>query len=160
MNIPLERLIEGIVATLRTDVIPNIADGYARGQAVGVIDLLNNIRPRVEWARGPILDAVSQKNELLSRVGDLMPELSSPVAGEAVIAMSAAELSLERDRLDAEIGDVLARIHETSDGTDARRQALGLLRQHFHDELTREMKLTRKPLFAEIASGGDGKTAR
>ena len=53
MNVSLERLIEGIIATLRTDVIPNVSDAYARGQAVGVIDLLNNIGPRIEWARAP-----------------------------------------------------------------------------------------------------------
>lgn len=159
MNIPLERLIEGIVATLRADVIPNVADGYARGQAVGVIDLLNNIGPRVEWARGPILEAVSQKADLLQRVAELAPELSSATPGGAVAAMSTTELSAERDRLDAEIGDVLARIHETAGEADGRQQALGLLRQHIHDELAREMKLTRKPLFAEIASGGDGKAA-
>ena len=29
-----------------------------------------------------------------------------------------------------------------------------------HDELARETKLTRKPLFAEIASGGNVKAAR
>jgi len=162
MNIPLERLIEGIVATLRADVIPNVADGYARGQAVGVIDLLNNIGPRVEWARGPILDAVSEKIELLHKVGELLPEFSKPEACDGTAAMSTAELSAERDRLDAEIGDLLARIHgrQAMDAAKARQQALGLLKQHIHDELTREMKLTRKPLFAEIASGGDGKTAK
>jgi hypothetical protein len=159
MNIPLERLIEGIVATLRTDVIPNVADGYARGQAVGVIDLLNNIGPRVEWAREPILEAVEEKAELLGRVGALVPGLSFSGPGNAAASMSAAELAVERDRLDAEICDALTRIHEIGDEADARHQALGLVRQHIHDELARQMKLTRKPLFAEIASGGDGKTA-
>ena len=36
-----------------------------------------------------------------------------------------------------------------------------LLRQHVHDELTRDMKLTNKPLFAEIskaAAGGQAKS--
>ena len=87
MNIPLYRLIEGIIATMRSDVIPHVSDSYARGQAVGVIDLLNNIAPRVEWAQAP-----------------------------------------------------LAR----------------LVQAHLHDEMAAEMKITRKPLFAEIASGGDG----
>ena len=46
MNNSLDRLIEGVAATLRSDVIPNVTDAYARGQAIGVIDLLNNIAPR------------------------------------------------------------------------------------------------------------------
>jgi uncharacterized membrane protein (UPF0136 family) len=43
VNNSLDRLIGGIIATLRAHVIPNVTDGYARGQAIGVIDLLNNI---------------------------------------------------------------------------------------------------------------------
>lgn len=160
MNIPLERLIEGIVATLRTDVIPNVADGYARGQAVGVIDLLNNIGPRIEWARDPILEAVSEKYTLLRKVGDLMPELGAVAAGIPFAMMSTSALSAERDRLDAVIGDVLAAIHDGDGQSEAGREALGLLKQHIHDDVGREMKLTRKPLFAEIASGTDAKTAR
>lgn len=160
MNIPLERLIEGIVATLRTDVIPNVTDGYARGQAVGVIDLLNNIGPRIEWAREPILEAVSEKTALLRKVGELMPELAPVTVGTAPATMSTGALSAERDRLDAVIGDVLAAIHDDGGEREAGRQALGLLKQHIHDDVAREMKLTRRPLFAEIASGTDAKTAR
>ncbi|BCH25324.1 hypothetical protein MesoLjLc_52630 [Mesorhizobium sp. L-8-10] len=160
MNIPLERLIEGIVATLRADVIPNVTDGYARGQAVGVIDLLNNIGPRIEWAREPILEAVSEKTALLRSVGELMPEFPSASAGTPPATMSTGALQAERDRLDAAIGDVLCAIHDGCGEGEARRQALGLLKQHIHDDVAREMKLTRKPLFAEIASGTDAKTAR
>ena len=58
MNNSLERLIAGIMATLRADVIPNVTDAYARGQAIGVIDLLNNIAPRLEWARAPLVRSV------------------------------------------------------------------------------------------------------
>lgn len=160
MNIPLERLIEGIVATLRTDVIPNVADGYARGQAVGVIDLLNNIGPRIEWAREPIIEAVSEKTALLRKVSELMPELTPVATATPPTTMSAGALSAERDRLDAVIGDVLAAIHDGVGEREAGRRALGLLKQHIHDDVAREMKLTRKPLFAEIASGTDAKTAR
>jgi hypothetical protein len=52
VTIALERLFAGVIATLRADVIRHIGDPYARGQAVGVIDLINNIGPGVEWARG------------------------------------------------------------------------------------------------------------
>ena len=77
MNISLERLLEGIIATLRTDVIPNVSDAYARGQAVGVIDLLNNIGPRIEWARAPVAAAIAEKRELLRKVAELLPDMPS-----------------------------------------------------------------------------------
>jgi hypothetical protein len=161
MNISLERLIEGIIATLRADVIPNVPDGYARGQAVGVIDLLNNIGPRVEWAREPALAAVAEKRELLRRIGELLPQLPAPDVGGDDAVPSTAELLAERDRLDAAIADALVPIHGLQPSGEAatRDEAQRLLKQHMHDELARETKLTRKPLFAEIASGAGRKAA-
>ncbi len=166
MKIALERLIEGIIATLRADVIPNIPDAYARGQAVGVIDLLNNIVPKIEWAREPLINAVAEKTALLSEITGLLPEVSTLVrsgvrSGEAQI-ISTAELSAERDRLDAAICEILALLGPQKPNRNAgtREQALGLLKRHIHDELVQQMKLTRKPLFAEIASGEDGNVAK
>jgi hypothetical protein len=158
MKIALERLIEGIIATLRADVIPNIPDAYARGQAVGVIDLLNNIVPKIEWAREPLINAVAEKTALLSEITGLLPEVSTLVrSGEAQI-ISTAELSAERDRLDAAICEILVLLGPQKPNRSAgtREQVLGLLKRHIHDELVQQMKLTRKPLFAEIASGEDG----
>jgi hypothetical protein len=162
MNVSLERLVEGIIATLRTDVIPNVAEGYARGQAIGVIDLLNNIGPRIEWARAPVAAAVAEKTELLARIDKLIPDLprrDPPAAGSAA---STSELVAERDRLDAAIVAVLALLYARKQNGDAAAhdEALELIRDHLHDEVVREMKLTRKPLFAEIASGGEAKAAR
>lgn len=154
MNIALERLLEGIIATLRNDVIPHVGDAYARGQAVGVIDLLNNIGPRIEWARAPLMEAVSEKIALLSAVAPLLPGMAVPGEAVAVERLSSAELSAERDRLDAAIGDALALAHGA--GEDGKA-ALTMIVRHLHDEQTRIMKTTRKPLFAEIASGRDDK---
>ena len=120
MNVSLERLLEGIIATLRTDVIPNIGDGYARGQAVGVIDLLNNIGPRIEWAHAPVVAAIAEKQALLRELAGLLPDMPAPAASEAD-ATSTAELAAERDRLDAAIGDALALIHASTSSGSARR---------------------------------------
>ena len=156
MKIALERLIEGIIATLRADVIPNVSDSYARGQAVGVIDLLNNIGGRVEWARAPLLQAIEDKLAVLAGVAKVAPEVSLPSAGD-LDKLGSAELSQLRDRLDATLGDAVAVLSAMRSGPQAEdaREALKLIATHLHDEQTREMKLTRKPLFAEIASGRD-----
>lgn len=154
MNIALERLLEGIVATLRNDVIPHVADAYARGQAVGVIDLINNIGPRIEWARAPLIETVSEKIALLSTVATLLPGVAAPGEAVAVESLSSAELAAERDRLDAAIGDALALAHGAG---EKGKPALTNIVRHLHDEQARAMKSTRKPLFAEIASGRDDK---
>lgn len=154
MNISLERLIEGIIATLRSDVIPHVTEAFARGQAVGVIDVLNSINPRVEWARGPLIEAVTARIAVLEQVRAVLPDIVKPAAGDDVRLLSAAELQAERDRLDIEITEILAQVGSpVSPANPGAAEALSLLRIHMHDELTRDMKLTRKPLFGEISSG-------
>lgn len=154
MNIPLDRLIDGIIATLRSDVIPHVSDSYARGQAVGVIDLLNNLAPRVEWAREPLARQVEAKRGLLEEVGRLAPAAAIR-SGTLDAPSSTEQLLVARSALDAEIGDVIARLwpHRLEAGP---AEAIALIQRHLHDEMAAEMKKTRKPLFAEIASGGDG----
>nr|WP_295469601.1 hypothetical protein [Mesorhizobium sp.] len=154
MNIPLSRLIDGIIATMRSDVIPHVADPYARGQAVGVIDLLNNIAPRVEWAQAPLARLVQAKRDLLAEIAALAPGVAAPPAADAALD-SADDLLAAKGRLDAAIGDAIALIwprrHEAAFG-----RAAALVQAHLHDEMAAELKMTRKPLFAEIASGGEG----
>jgi hypothetical protein len=154
MNIALDRLIEGIVATLRSDVIPNVSDAYARGQAVGVIDLLNNIAPRIEWAQRPIHEAVAEKRALLAEIARLAPAAAPDVPAD-IGASTAEDLLAQRSALDARIGDAIAALSKVK-RDDAGAEALALVRRHLHDEQTREMKITSKPLFAEIASGNGG----
>ena len=72
--------MEGVIATLREHVIPHVTDAYARGQAIGVIDLLNNIAPRVEWARAPLAEAVAERRRAIRAVCALLP--SAPAGKE------------------------------------------------------------------------------
>lgn len=154
MNIALSRLIGGIIATIRTDVVPHVSDPYARGQAVGVIDLLNNLAPRVEWAAEPLCRQVEAKRRLLAEVAHLAPQAGVQLPGPPPAGCGPQALMTARGALDAEIGDVIARLwplrHEAGCAG-----AIALIRAHLHDEAAGEMKKTRKPLFAEIASGGD-----
>ncbi len=158
MSNSLDRLIGGIIATLRTHVIPNVTDGYARGQAIGVIDLLNNIAPRLDWARAPLLEAVAERRSAISAVRALVPKAPGSANGlsdQALAAASSAELAAERDRLDGEIADLIAWTHSGAACGDVAK-AIALLRQHVHDELKRDMRLTKKPLFAEISKATAG----
>jgi len=152
MNIALERLFAGMIATLRTDVIPHIEDPFARGQAVGLIDLINNLRPSVEWARAPLQQKVRERRQLLLMVADLLGDLATDAAAPTE-TMESAELLRERDRLDGEICEALAAAHARSHTDEAAHRALGLIIRHVHAEAAADLKLSRKPLFAEIASG-------
>lgn len=149
----LERVLEGIAATLRTDVIPKVTEEHARSQAVGVIDLINNIAARVEWARDPLLRGVRERREALAAARALLP--GAPAPQDAILEIPLADqnsrvLGAERDRLDGEIADLLV----FAFGNAAGGPALRILREQIHDDLAGEMAMSRKPLFAEMTKGG------
>ena len=48
MYITLERLIDGCIRTLRDEVMPEVGTRIARGQVWAVIDILQNMRNRIE----------------------------------------------------------------------------------------------------------------
>jgi hypothetical protein len=160
MNIALARLIEGMIATLRADVIPHVADPYARGQAVGVIDLLNAVAPRIEWARAPLRERLMAKRlviDELSRIMavDALPELDADRAGTDELIDALA-------RCDAVLSGAFAAAIKggaTPPAPAPHHTALALLKAHVQQDMTAEMKLTRKPLFAEIAAGAAGPRA-
>ena len=150
MRPSVARLLDGIVSTLRDDVIPHVTDPYARGQAVGVIDLLNNFGARLDWDAGQLAANVNAKRTALAEARALTGETAQEQTPRAVTAT--AELLEEARMLDAEISDRLAEwMHSDAEGAGA---AVERLRRHMHDELREEMKMTKRPLFAEIAKGG------
>ena len=151
MSFDLNRLFEGVVETLRAEVIPHVGGGYARGQAVGVIDLISNISGRVEWARRPLIEAVEEKIKLLAVVATALGE-PAPAEREPAEGLDAGPLIVELGRLDAEICEAMQRARRRGDDAGAR-EALALLIRHAHDEASAAMKWTRKPQFGEMASG-------
>ena len=58
MRIPVERLIDGVVQTLTESVLPDLATPFARGQLYAAVDVLKNLRDRVE-PRADLADAES-----------------------------------------------------------------------------------------------------
>lgn len=152
MNNSLERLVEGIISTLRNDVIPNVSDDYARGQAIGVIDLLNHIAPRLEWQQTPLLRALDDRRAVVTEVRQLLGENDRISLAKAEGEQSSRQLLAQRDTLDAEISELIVRAFALP-GSEPVLKARDRLRQHMHDDIVHEMKLTKKPLFAEIATG-------
>jgi hypothetical protein len=45
----LDRLLDGIAATLRDEIAPRLPDPYARGQAHAAAELLAHLAEHVEW---------------------------------------------------------------------------------------------------------------
>jgi len=161
MNNSIGRLLDGISTTLREDVIPRIEDPYARGQAVGVIDLLNNLRPRVDWAREPLQTQLQGLHEGVRSVertlqGAAATPPAYPVAAIPPAGPSTEDLLELRARIEDHIARLFQWLDERRDAGEAVDAAEAVLRRAVHDDLEREMKLVSKPLFAEIAAGAKG----
>ena len=130
MNNSLNRLIDGIVIALEREIIPRVDDAYARGQAFAVMDLLRNMRPRLEWSREVTLAQVGLQEAALKRVDDLCrgqverpPAYAPPSA--ASITLDTKQLEARRDRLEAEVCGVLKWLTEHRSGARRRGREIG-----------------------------------
>jgi hypothetical protein len=48
MYLETEKLIDGVMTSLREDVLPDLATARARGRVWAILDILNNLRDRIE----------------------------------------------------------------------------------------------------------------
>jgi hypothetical protein len=158
MNNSFPRLIDGMCATLRSEVLSRLDDEFARGQVFGIINLLNTFKVRADWSVGFLseqvnaqCDAINQARELLAGISDA-PEFAerfpiSPISsieisamrddGNRIIGQMMEWLSLQRDCLPREL---LNDIEQP-------------LRQSMRKEIEIELKNSPRPLFAEMSSG-------
>src|SRR5262249_60518650 len=105
MTNSLERIFDGIIDVLHSRVIPKIQDESARSQAYGTLDMLRNLKPRVEWSVGPLRDDVVEGLSLSARIAALLENAEpapppAPAESPSTSGLTAAELEAVRDRLD------------------------------------------------------------
>lgn len=158
MNNSFPRLIDGMCATLRTEVLTRLDDEFARGQVFGVINLLNTFKVRADWSVGYLAQQVGAQCDALNQVRQLMqgtpaapalPELQAPAP------ISAQELGVLRDAHNRRIGDMLQWLseHRAELATDTAQEIERHLRQSMRTEIEIELKNSPRPLFAEMSSG-------
>ena len=160
MTNSLERIFESVIDALESRVIPKIQDESARSQAYGALDMLRNLKPRVEWALGPLQDDVAQQLALVARIAALTEHAApgAPAApSETVLPArpTAAELEPMRDRLDRYLCEVLrwADEHRARLPSGRAEEIEKAIRDQQRVRLKREVKLTAPPLFGEISRG-------
>ena len=158
MTNSLERIFDGMIDVLQSRVIPRIEDEFARGQAYGALDMLRNLKPRVEWAVGPLRDDVAAEQRLAERIealfagSDLAPPRPAEIGDSGV---TAGDLERKRDRLDEHLSAVLRWLSENRHRVDGARAAEveTAIRDQQRVRLKREVKLTAPPLLGEISRG-------
>jgi DNA-binding FrmR family transcriptional regulator len=163
MNNSFARLIDGMNATLRKEVLGRLDDEFARGQVFGIINLLNTFKMRADWSAGFLLQQIAAQRTALDGVAALVrghaEAASMPIvpSGELPQPAAIADLLFVRDENNRAIGALLGWL-------DARREALGapmageveaLLRTAMRAEVGIELKNAPRPLFAEMSSGSE-----
>lgn len=163
MNNSFPRLIDGMCATLRTEVLPRLDDAFARGQVYGVINLLNTFKVRADWAPAfLLLQLDAQRQALATACAVLGPVPGAPAVAvpAAWTAPTAAELLAARDDGNRAIADLLAwlagpdRAALPTGAAEAAGIAEQALRDAMRAEVDVELKHSPRPLFAEMSGGG------
>ena len=164
MNNSFPRLIDGMCATLRGEVLTRLDDEFARGQVFGIINLLNTFKARADWSAGFLLQQIAAQQQALDGV-------RACVAGGAAAAMlpalpqaplpaatPIAELLARRDAGNRAIDGLIAWLDAADGdlGADAAAAIEALLRRAMRAEVDLELRNSPRPLFAEMSSGREG----
>jgi hypothetical protein len=151
VNNSFPRLIDGMCATLRAEVLPRLDDEFARGQVFGVINLLNTFKVRADWSATFLLEQLAAQQQAFDAVAALpgVPPLPDAACQPAPPHTPVAELLQRRDDGNRAIADL---VH----GGELPPEALVLLRKAMRAEVDLELKHAPRPLFAEMSSGREG----
>jgi hypothetical protein len=161
MNNSFPRLIDGMCATLRTEVLPRLDDEFARGQVFGVINLLNTFKARADWSAGFLVEQIGAQRAAVESVVALVKREAGGVSlpplpyAPQPLTTPIADLLALRDQGNRAIGDLLRWLDEERGklSPEAAAQAEQLLRKAMLVETAIELKNSPRPLFAEMSSG-------
>ena len=163
MNNSFARLIDGMNATLRSEVLTRLDDEFARGQVFGIINLLNTFRLRADWSAGFLLQQIDAQRSALDGVAALLQgrgDAPIGLAGDAPQAVPVAELLALRDAGNRSIAELLGWLdaHRATLAPQLAGQIDALLRAAMRAEVGIELKNSPRPLFAEMSSGSEDPT--
>ena len=146
--IPLETLLDGLVRTLTESVLPDVGSRFARGQLYAVVDVLRNLRDRIE-PRADLLAAEAESAaaalERAAAVLDAQP------LREALAAAAGVPLATRVVALRAALVDALGRIDALPD--DRAREARAALNAHLAAQAMRDLMVVKPSLLTEISKG-------
>ena len=164
MNNSFGRIIDGMCATLRSEVLTRLDDEFARGQVFGVINLLNTFKVRADWSAGFLLEQIAAQRIALDRIAE---QLEGQAAAASLPPLSQtevprpvpiSELLALREEGNRSIASLLRWLDDQrseltpEQASDVEAQ----LRTAMRAELSIELKNSPRPLFAEMSSGTEG----
>jgi hypothetical protein len=155
MAIAIERLIDGCLETLREDVLPDVTSGFARGQVWAVMDVLQNLRDRVEVRRAFAVEEARSAESALGRIAQVLREAGCRDDAARIDALRTADAGAEPGTrvvaLRAALVEALGVLHARPGGlSDAAREALA---GHLAPQAVRDIAMLKPSLLNEISKG-------
>jgi hypothetical protein len=150
MQLAIEALLDGAMRTLRDAVLPAVQGRFARGQLFAVLDVLQNLRDRVESKTALDEAEASSAGDALGRVVDALGDAGAPLA-RALAAAPASPPSARAAALREAIGTAFALLDDVPD--DVAAAARSALAQHLAAQAMRDVALLKPSLLQEISKG-------
>jgi hypothetical protein len=151
MQLSVETLLDGVMRTLREGVLPAVRERFARGQLFAVLDVLQNLRDRVE-AKAELAEAeAASAAAALERAVEALP----PGCGaDLARALAAAPLAPPAARA-AALRDLLVRAYAVlaSLSDEDAAPARAALAEHLAAQTMRDVAVLKPSLLEEISKG-------
>lgn len=157
MNNSLRRMIEGMAATLRHEVIPHVDTEFARGQAFGVIYMLNSIALRASWSPAFVGEQIAAQSALRESLIPLLPDPQPLLLlpQDAPPGSDVPALEALRDDNESRVCAIVE-WHGNAGLPAAQADAIETaLRTYMDRQLRHELQTSAKPMFAEMSSGSE-----
>jgi hypothetical protein len=152
MLIPIERLIDGCMQTLREEVLPEVASRAVRGRVWAVLDVLNNLRDRIEEKHAP---ATAESDSAQAALSQCAAARRAAGDAEGAAALASALLAAPSEpptaraaALREALADAIAARPEGL--PDSERESL---RAHLAAQALRDVMLLKPSLLSEISKG-------
>ena len=155
MLIPVETLIDGCMRTLSEDVLPNVDSRFARGRLYAVMDVLNNMRDRIEQKASLLAAESDSASAALEQIAAALREAGHEQQArgvEAALGAAPADPPAERAAAlrRALVSAIDALYDLPSEMPEAARAALGA---HLGPQAVRDVITLKPSLLSEISKG-------
>lgn len=159
MSKSFDLLVDGMIETLRSRILPELGDDSVRGQTYGIIFALSGLKLAADWAIGPLRSQVIVQDKAFAEVVRLGEGLDHPdvPSGPRVLpdAPESADLERLRNEGDRKLGELLLWASGPGAAADPERARViqATLRHFISDQLKVDISITAKSMFHELATG-------
>jgi hypothetical protein len=155
MRIPIETLIDGVVRTLLESVLPELKSRTVRGQLFAAVDVLCNVRDRVEVKPSLLEAEADSAQQALERAA---AQLRSGGADDVAASLEARLAELPDEGLTSRVEALRAALVEALELVDrapeaAAESARAALGEHLAAQAVREVSVLKPSMLEQISRG-------